>query len=67
MGLLGTRNFGPWVLNVFLEGCLIPDDAGILVGVGIVEARYGAGLAAIEAVELRADLVLCARANGMAG
>src|SRR3974390_724080 len=59
----GAGDLGPWILDVFLEVRLVPNDAGILVGAGIVEARNGAGLAAVEAVELRADLVLRAGAD----
>ena len=49
------------------EACLIPNDAGLLVGVGIAVAGCAAGFAAVEAVELGADLVLGPFANGMAG
>jgi len=51
--------------RVFLEGGLVPDDAGILVGVAVVEPLGGAGLAPVDTVEL--DLVLGALADGMAG
>ena len=40
----GVWDFGPGILDVFLEGRLTPDDAGILVGVGIAVIRDGAGL-----------------------
>ena len=46
---------------------LVPGDAGVLVGVGIVVAFHGARLAAVEPVELGADLVLGAFADRVAG
>src|SRR6185312_7627662 len=55
---LGAGNFRLRVLDVFLEQGLIPGDAGILVGVRVIIIRRGAGLAAVESVQLRADLVL---------
>ena len=63
---LGAGDLGVRILDVFLEVLLVPDDARILVRVGIVEPAYGAGLAAVEAVEHGADFVLRARADGMA-
>src|SRR6476646_2067817 len=48
---LGFRDLGARILDVVLEGRLVPDDAGILVGVGIIEVRDAAGLAAVEAIE----------------
>jgi hypothetical protein len=36
------------------------------VGIRIVEVRGGAGMAAVEAIELGADLVLRVLANGVA-
>src|SRR5262249_52621102 len=53
----GARNLGPRVLDVFLEGRLVPGDARVLVGVAVVEAVGGAGLAAVEPVELGTHFV----------
>src|SRR5690348_10488472 len=55
---LCARDHRPRIGDVFLEIRLVPDDAGVLVGVGIAEARRRAGMAAVDAVELGADLVL---------
>src|SRR5215813_1574110 len=55
---LGARDFCARVADIFLERRLVPGEAGILVGLGIVVALGGARLAAIDPVELRADLVL---------
>src|SRR5450631_488886 len=63
---LGARNLGARILDVVLEGRLAPDDAGVLVGVGIAEAGRAAGMAAVEAVELGAGEVLRAFADAMA-
>ena len=54
------------ILDVFLEGRLIPDDARILVGIGILVIRDATGLAAIQAILCRTDLVLRARTDAMA-
>jgi hypothetical protein len=54
---LGTGDFGPWVLDVLGKGLFVPDDAGILVGIGITKAGDAAGMAAVEAVEFRSDQV----------
>src|ERR1700736_1175111 len=64
---LGAGNPGARVLDVFLEGRLAPGDARILVGVAVVVAFGGAGLAAVDAVELRTDLVLRVLADVVAG
>src|SRR5262249_22767392 len=64
---LGAGDFSLGILDVFEEDILVPGDAGILVGVGIGIALDAAGLAAVEAVEHRADLVLGALADGVAG
>src|SRR6185437_212879 len=64
---LGARDFGLRILDVFLESRLAPDDAGILVGVGVAIVGRGAGVAAVETIELGPDLVLRAFADGMAG
>src|SRR5262245_8585664 len=55
---LGAGNLPLGILDIFEEDFLAPGDAGILVGVGIGIALDAAGLAAVEAVEHRADLVL---------
>jgi hypothetical protein len=55
------------VLDVVLELGLVPSDAGILIGVRIGKIRRGAGVAAVESVELRADLILGACADRVAG
>src|SRR5579862_1486008 len=62
----GAGHHAPRVLDVFLEFSLIPDDARILVGVGILEVGNAAGMAAVEAVEFGADLVLRVVADRMA-
>jgi len=64
---LGAGNLRLRVLDVFLELGLVPGDAGILVGIRIVVVRRGAGLAAVDAVELGTDLVLGAFADRVAG
>ncbi len=66
-GHLGSRDLRSRILDVFLELGLVPGDAGILVGVRIAVAFDRAGLAAVQPVELRADLVLGAFADRMAG
>src|SRR5215216_772467 len=60
-GYLGSR-----ILDVILERILAPGDPRILVGLGISIALDGAGLAALEPVEHRADLVLGIFADRMA-
>ena len=40
----GARDFGLRIFDVFLEGRLIPDDARILVGIGILVIRDATGL-----------------------
>src|SRR5882724_7300271 len=42
--------------DVLGEGLVGPGDAGILVGLGIIEAVHGAGLAAVEPVLRRSEL-----------
>src|SRR5580704_15384121 len=64
---LGAGHLGPRVLDVVLEFRLVPDDAGILVGVRIGEIGHAAGMSAVQPVELRADLVLGVVADGMTG
>src|SRR5580698_1290586 len=63
----GAGHHAARILDVFLELRLVPDDAGVLVGVGIIEAVDAAGMAAVKAVQLGADLVLGAIADGVAG
>src|SRR5271154_2951439 len=63
---LGAGHLGPRILDVVLEFRLVPDDAGILVGVGIGEIGDAAGMPAVDAVELGADLVLRVIADRMA-
>jgi hypothetical protein len=55
------------VFDVLGEHRVIPGDAGVLVGLGIVVARDAAGLAAEQAVQFRADAVLRRFADLMAG
>src|SRR5262245_45893157 len=62
-----ARDFCARVLDVVLECRLAPGDARILVGVAVIVARDRAGLAAVEAVELRSDAVLGALADLVAG
>src|ERR1700684_4227553 len=64
---LGAGHLGAGVLDVVLEFRLVPDDAGILVGVGIGEIGDAAGMPAVDAVKLGADLVLRVVTDGMAG
>src|SRR5450432_774470 len=52
-GHLGAGNLGLGIPDVFLELGLVPGDAGILVGIRVAVIRRGAGLAAVEPVELR--------------
>ena len=61
-----ARDFSLGILDVLLEGRLIPDDARILVGIGILVIRDATGLAAVQAILCRTDLVLRARADAMA-
>src|SRR5215510_12644722 len=63
---LGAGDLGARVADVFLERVLAPGDAGVLVGLGVIVAINAARMAALEAVEHRADLVLGVRADGMA-
>jgi hypothetical protein len=61
-----ARDFGLGILDVFPEGRLIPDDARILVGIGILVIRDATGLAAVQAILCRTDFVLRARTDAMA-
>src|ERR1044072_3121797 len=64
---LGPRNLGAWIGDVFGERLVVPGDAGVLVRFGVIVTLDGAGLAPIEPVEHRADLVLGVRTNRVAG
>src|SRR5687768_13308427 len=64
---LGAFDLGARVLDVLAERRVVPGDAGILVRIGVVVALDGAGLAAFQAVEQRADLVLGILSDCMAG
>src|SRR5262249_62381325 len=48
-------------------GCVAPGDARVLVGVAVIVAWGGSGLAAVEAIELGANAVLGALADLVAG
>src|SRR6516162_8755286 len=41
---LGVWNLGARILDVFLERCLIPGDAGALVRIAVIESIHHAGL-----------------------
>src|SRR5215213_11056282 len=62
----GAGNLLHRVLDVFVEGVVLPGDAGALVGLGIIESGEGAGGAALEAIERRSELDLRAFAGVMA-
>src|SRR6266436_8832858 len=64
---LGTGNLRLRVLDVVLELGLVPGDAGILVGIRVGITLRRAGVAAVEPVELRTDLVPGAFADRVAG
>src|SRR5258707_15739627 len=53
---LGAGDLGLRIGDVFLEGLFVPNDAGVLVGVGIIVAFNRAGLAPIETILLGAYL-----------
>ena len=57
-GHLGARHLGFGILEVDLQGRLVPGQARVLVGLGKVVARIGAGLAAHHAIEHGTDGVL---------
>src|SRR5208337_2436139 len=63
---LGPRNFSLRVLQIDLEGRLVPSDARILVGFGVIVAGIGTGLPADHAVQNAADEVLGVLADLMA-
>jgi hypothetical protein len=62
----GAGNLRLRILDVILELSLVPGDAGIPVGVRIGIIRRGTGLAAVQSVELRTDLVPGAFADRVA-
>src|SRR5262245_35693234 len=64
---LGAGDLGLRVLDVVLEGRLVPGEAGALVGARIAVAVDGARLAPVERIERRADLVLGPFADRVAG
>jgi hypothetical protein len=66
VGHLGAGDVLLGVLEVLEQGVLLPGDALGLVGVGVLVALDGAGLAAEEAVEGGADLVAAAGLDGVA-
>src|SRR6185312_14005557 len=51
------------VLDVFLERRLVPGDARVLVGIGVVEARKAGGVTAVDPVKRGAELDLRAFAG----
>src|SRR5258706_15083200 len=63
----GAGNLRLRILDVFLELGLVPGDAGILVGVRVGITLSRAGVAAVEPIEFRADLVLGAFADRVTG
>src|SRR5580704_14837952 len=63
----GARNHGLGVFDVLLESVRLPNDARFLVGVGIGVIRDAPGLAAVEAIELRAEHVLGVLTDLVAG
>lgn len=65
-GHLGARDVLLGVLEVLEERLVVPGDALLLVGIGVGVALDGAGLAAEEAVQGRADLVAAGGVDGVA-
>lgn len=63
---LGAGDVLLGVLKVGEEGVVVPGDALLLVGIGVGVALDGAGLAAEEAVQGRADLVAAILLDGVA-
>ena len=49
----GAGNLRLGIFYVLFECRFIPNDARVLVGIGIVETWYSAGLAVIETIESR--------------
>ena len=64
---LGAGNLAARIFQIFLQGRLIPGDAGILVGIAVGVVRISAGLAADDAVQHRPDRILGAFADLVAG
>src|SRR5258708_13227833 len=64
---LGAGNLCLGVLDVVLELGLVPGDARILVGIRVGITLSRAGVAAVEPIEFRADLVLGAFADRVTG
>ena len=62
-----ARHFSCGIFDVLLERLFIPHNARALVSIGIVEICHRAGLAAVEAIEFRADIVLCAGTDRVTG
>src|SRR5262245_14548 len=65
-GHLGAGYPGPRILDVFLESLFVPGDSRTLIGLAVIESFNRAGLAAVEPVLRRADLVLRVLADRMA-
>src|SRR5262249_24340920 len=63
----GARHLLHGRADVFVEGLLVPGDAGRFVGRGIIESLEGAGLAAVDAVERGSELDLGLRSDVVAG
>ena|SRR6516164_1791859 len=61
-----VRDFRRRIFYVVLERLFVPYNARVLVGIGIFEIWHRAGLATINAVELRADFVLRAGTDRVA-
>src|SRR5438046_9590296 len=64
---LSVRNLGARVFDVVLERGFVPANAGILVGVGVVEVGNCPGMASIEPVQYGTNLVLGVFTDGMTG
>src|SRR5437016_7272325 len=71
IGNSGEGHFGPCDLglrapDIVFERRLVPYQARILVGFGIIETCHRAGMAAVEPVKIGSDLVFRAGTDGMA-
>src|SRR5215471_19962187 len=55
---LGARDLRPRVLQIFLQGCLVPRQPRVLVGRGVIIAFDRPSRTADDAVEDRTDAVL---------
>jgi len=62
----GARDFGPGIFYIVLETRFVPNDSGVFVCIGIAEIRNRTGFAAVDPVELGADLILRAGADRVA-